>query len=400
MLAVIAAAGCDRRINPEWCAQPGHSDPLCAGLVDSDMPKCTKDEECTGGLVCDTAVTGGACVQCTETKLAACSPPICAMDRCVACESSGDCNSEVCLPAGACADSASVLYVSTTGSGTTCTHTAKCALGTALGLATAGRNTIALDPGTYSAGMTLDRSARLVGRGAILDANGPGPVIAVNNNAAIELDYLTLRNASAASGATCSSGSLTMHAVTISANQLGITSACALDLDRSIVTHNLDGAIHVTSGSIDARNNFFVNNGNINLMGTQNVVIAAGVTGAFVFNTVAYNVSKSNGRPGIQCDAVAINAEGNLVTDNHRNGVFNVAPQVAGMCDFSKSYTAPGSGNNDLAWVDVMSDFHLTAMSTPVIDVGLASCAGLTDFDGDARPMGGGCDLGADELRP
>ncbi|MDB4956022.1 MAG: hypothetical protein JWO36_3591 [Myxococcales bacterium] len=396
VLALILCAGCNRHINPEWCAQPGHSDPLCTEL-DGGAAHCTKDEDCSNGLVCDTAISGGACVACTDTNVAMCSPPICLMDKCAACATNADCPSEACLPDGACAAEANVLYASPMGSGAACTRAQKCSFAMATGLVTAARKTIMLDAGTYLGAQTLARSAQVVGRGAIVDANGQGAGISVTNDAAVELDFMTIQNATTASGLTCDSGNIVAHAITVTANQFGIIAACTLQLDRSQVTHNANGALEVTAGTINVRNNFFVNNGNINLSNNRNVTIGSAVTGAFVFNTVAYNVSKFPSLPGIACSATTLDAEGNLITDNNRAGNFN-STQVSGSCDFTKSYTQ--SGMNDLHWVDVTSDFHLTVLSTPVIDVGLANCAGLTDFDGDARPMGGGCDLGADELKP
>jgi len=36
LVLVIACVGCNKRINPEWCAQPGNSDPLCATIDPTD----------------------------------------------------------------------------------------------------------------------------------------------------------------------------------------------------------------------------------------------------------------------------------------------------------------------------------------------------------------------------
>lgn len=45
-------------------------------------------------------------------------------------------------------------------------------------------------------------------------------------------------------------------------------------------------------------------------------------------------------------------------------------------------------------------DYHLTAASpASVRDVAGVTCTGLQDFDGDERPQGGSCDLGADEVK-
>ena len=44
-------------------------------------------------------------------------------------------------------------------------------------------------------------------------------------------------------------------------------------------------------------------------------------------------------------------------------------------------------------------DVHLSAGS-PAIDSGTRTGAPVTDFEGDPRPTGGGCDMGADEFVP
>jgi hypothetical protein len=234
---------------------------------------------------------------------------------------------------------------------------------------------------------------------ATLDGRGSGPVISVVN-ATVEVDFMTITGAPNMSGLRCDSGALRAHAVNITGNGIGIYSACTLALDRSIVTQSPSGALEIGGGSIDIRNNFIVNNGADGMMRAANVHIVAGVTGTFAFNTVAYNDARVNTVPGVDCGS-AIVAVGNLVTDNQHMSLFNVSPQTSGTCDFTKSYTQPGTGANDLKWIDVTtSDFHLTAGSTPALDVASLTCAGEVDIDGELRPLGGGCDYGADERKP
>ena len=45
------------------------------------------------------------------------------------------------------------------------------------------------------------------------------------------------------------------------------------------------------------------------------------------------------------------------------------------------------------------SDIHLSAGS-PAIDTGTCAGAPTADFEGDPRPSGAGCDIGADEFVP
>jgi hypothetical protein len=80
--------------------------------------------------------------------------------------------------------------------------------------------------------------------------------------------------------------------------------------------------------------------------------------------------------------------------------MFDGIVQVLGKngCDFSGSYTLPGTGNNDVGWASVETlDFHLTDASSLAIDR-VATCSTTDDIDGQMRPAaGGGCDFGADE---
>ena len=53
----------------------------------------------------------------------------------------------------------------------------------------------------------------------------------------------------------------------------------------------------------------------------------------------------------------------------------------------------------DPLFVKPGKDVHLTAGS-PLIDAGTCTGAPTTDIDGDPRPTGAGCDIGADEFVP
>lgn len=363
-LALVLLVGCGKQLNPAWCAD--HDDPVCpdASLLgdpgDADGPDrppamCARDEECPG--------------------------------------------TALCLPEGTCATPEASLFVSVAGSGTECKVGVPCSLAAAIDQATEARKILLLAPGTYADSIAINHPARIFGRGATIQAGAAGATITVTNGVAVELRDLTVRGAVRAAGISCTSGELHLERVAVRGNQQGITSGCQLSVVRSVISDNLDGAIAITAGAIDVRNNFIVRNGNPMLARSANVTIAAGVTGAFAFNTVAYNDSKPNSTPGVDCQASDLAVAGNLITDNTTRGKFNGAAQVTGSCDFSGSYTAPGLGGNDLRWVEVETlDFHLTSGSTAALDVAGLSCDGLVDFDGEPRPSGSSCDYGADEL--
>jgi hypothetical protein len=369
-VAVIAwgGLGCGKHINPAWCAEPDHSDPACGEPAPIDAPSpsdCPDDADCTKSC------TGPSCPQ------------------------------QVCLPDGGCVDDTAVLFAAPAGTGTTCTRDASCALATAIDEAAPGRQVIVLAAGTYPGGLAITHAVQILGDGATLQAASTGPTITVTSGAAVELDDVAITGSVDDSGVSCLTGSLRMTGVKITQNAVGLTSACDLTVQRSTILGNPGGAMVLSSGSIDIRNNFIVRNGAPTLGKTANVILTSGVTGTFDFNTVAYNDSKQNGNPGIQCDSAQLFAIGNLITDNTHRGQFNVPDQIAGICDFSKSKVAPGLGNNDLHWVNVATDFHLTKDSTAVLDAPASElmCDGLDDFDGTARPVRG-CDYGADELSP
>jgi len=360
---LLVAVGCGKHLNPAWCAGPGRSDPACLEVIGATD-----------------AATDAAPIGCTGN---------------------GDCPGTMCLPSGTCASPGSMLFASPAGTGTSCTTTAKCSIAAAINQATADRHLILLDPGSYPTAIAINRSVQIIGNGATIQGASVGAAVTVTGDIAVELSDLTITGATGSSGISCISGSLSARNVKVNGNQTGITSACALRLERSVVSANIGGAIAVTAGSIDIHNNFIVRNGGPTLGRAANVTIANGVSGQFAFNTVAYNDAKKNSpTPGVECNSPTLVLDGNLITDNTEKGLFNGAAQVSGPCDFSKSYTNGTTVANDINWVDVLGDFHLTAASTLALDSPGLVCDGRDDFDGDSRPQGGGCDFGADERKP
>jgi hypothetical protein len=357
--ALLVMIGCGKHLNPEWCEQPEHTDPACPREVDIDA-----------------------------------APP-------VSCTIDADCPGTMCLPSGVCADPDPVRYASPQGMGSACSSTAACDLATAIKGATKDHQVIRLVPGVYVGAVTIDRDVQIIGSQATLAAAATGDAVAVTGNAKVELDDLTIQGAVDASGLLCTAGAtLVAHRIRVTSNGQGITSACGLTLDRSVLSANTEGALDITAGTIDIRNNVIAKNGNPMLKKTGNVTIAAGVTGSFVFNTVARNDAKQNGIPGVRCAASDVATEGNLITENTRRGAFDGGAQVMGKpgCDFLASYTEPGTGNNDPAWASVDAlDFHLTDASALAIDHAGTTCGTPDDIDGETRPDGAGCDLGADE---
>src|SRR5690606_34580854 len=125
-------------------------------------------------------------------------------------------------------------------------------------------------------------------------------------------------------------------------------------------------------------------------------------------NTVAFNQSSGAVyRGGVSCTGAMVTANGNLI---YRNSEADGAGGFK--TDSSTQHNTPGCqfGNSLAVAMDAANlgfkspasvpfDFHLTAASpSTVVDAG-GACTGV-DVDGDMRPFGTACDIGADELRP
>lgn len=408
MTALLLASGCGKQLNPAWCAEHA-DDPACRqqlvdaagdGAVDAPLG-CTGDPDCPAGLVCDTQRATPACVMCTTDKPQHCTgaTPACGADNaCVGCVADADCTtSATCLPEGACADEASVLYVAPNGTtNLNCTQAERCSLEQALTLALADptRNIIKLAPGGYAGPFTIATTVRVIGAGATLSRSGGGPTVTVSAGADVELVGVAIT--SGTPGISCTGSTLAITQARIYMNPgLGLDSDCALTLTRSRIYGNAGGALRIPGGQIEIRNNVIAGNGGDGLQVPP--ILIDGAAGSFTFNTVALNNVKNNTNTGVTCNA-PIDASGNIITANQKQGTFGHV-QAHGTCAFGSSYTEPGQSNNDLVWTETTSDFHLTGASPPaVLNVPGVTCAGLDDIDGQLRPKGAGCDLGADEL--
>jgi hypothetical protein len=398
----IMAGGCGRHINPEYCAV--HPE-------DSNCP--TDCETMCAPLACDHE--SGTCVECTpDDNICPKTAPMCGSD--FHCHSPcDDCASQVCKADGTtCEDQANVIYVSPVGSNTaTCTIGDKCSLKQGLTLIGGTRLTVKLEAGGYAppngAGVQIGSvGGRLIGYGATL--TGGGPVIDVLAGADVELDGMQISGGmggGVAFGLRCAASAKAKLVHLLFSSNLdkmgaAVSSACNLTMDASTFTTN-ERSLVITGGLIDIRNSLFVKNGKADLT-TSPISITGDTTGGFRFNTVVYNTTKMGTTAGVTCsptDPTVLNTDGNIVTDNNDQAKYSA--QTAGGCSWSTSYTSPGTGSNQLV-LDPLS-YHLTANSPSLVrDVDGVNCDGMTDIDGDDRPINGGlrlaCDLGCDELKP
>jgi hypothetical protein len=436
----LALPAC-RQLDREFCAS--HPDDVdCIGRAGIgagiDAGLCTQDEQCTNSTpVCD--ITRSMCVPCMQGKVGACggATPVCGVDEvCHPCAMDTDCASQTCLPDGSCASPLDVLYVSPTGSAlATCMPDDHCSLARALALIDGTKSTIRLDPAQYDlpATLVLPNDLHLVGRGAILDRTALdfGTVLSIASGARVSLDYVTVTGGDGPSGngIDCASAALTLREVAIQSNagsgiaavmcQLVVSHAQVLNnqgfgiaaaqsdvvVVRSLVAGNAFVGISLfAQPTYDVENNIIVKNGGPNGQGGVSINGVGGLgRRVFAFNTVSQNSGPFGEVSGVRCDpsfGVALAMTSNVVVNNA-----GPAEVVGSACVWTHSdifpFPVPGTGNltSDPLFVDpAHNNFHLQ-LASPVRDAADPAATLAIDIDGDARPQGGGRDMGADEIK-
>ncbi len=341
-------------------------------------------------------------------------------DTCRGCTSHDECASAVCLPDGRCGAEDEVAFVAglpTPGSSSECTRQSPCDKVAKALLVTPPRRYIKI-MGTVVEAVVIDsRDVVLLGAPGAVIANSSNDTtnLEVKGTSDVEVHTLQIGDGDGRTIGveldTTGTGSLLLDRVRVVSNENGGIQALGgqLSVQRSVVADNVKGGIVVRSaaGRFDIRNNFIYANGsgtgtNASLFG--GVLIEANVAGKLEFNTVAFNEALgTQNRAGIACYGMTNSADGNLVYSN-RDGVGapDTALQIGGDCQRGTSY-ALGSG--DLGFRDPSlstPDFHLTAGSpATVVDAGgMCQPQNDVDIDGQTRPNGTACDVGADELDP
>ncbi len=415
LLLGLSLGGCWKD-NPNYCeGAPNNS---CA-LLDAAAPRCATDDDCAAPTgACD--VPSGVCVECTADDATACTgtTPVCADTlTCAGCTAHADCaGSDVCLPSGACAAEADVAYVAPTGSGAACSKALPCAT-LAAAIATS-KPTVKFASGIVKDAATTVITGRAVtlvaAPDAILDRDGDGPILDVQGAGAnVEIYDLAITGASGPTDAIgirllANGGTpqLTLERVKVSGNQgAGITtSGGTLTITRSTLSENADGGLATTTpGVVTLTHNFIYRNGNPTTA-TVGGALLRPMTGSKVeFNTIVDNQADqaSLSAGGWLCDTVGFMAPGNLVFRNVGGPAGTT--QTIGSCALGNSFSqAAAIGDNTPMFVSpnvTPLDYHLTAATPTSIRDAAGACTG-TDVDGQPRPSGGACDLGADELVP
>lgn len=438
--AIGVALGCSSilgdKLNPTYCA--AHPTDVDCRKAFPDAGGCTTSAQCTSPLaVC--ATDRMMCVQCTAAEPAACAgtTPVCGNDdMCRKCSAHTDCLSNACLPDGSCGDDTSVAYVDPAAMSTmstTCTKASPCKKisdaiktnrpfvklqGTANErvVLTSTNVTFLADPGAKLTNTMNGILLQIEGSSqvAIYDleisgasgANTPGISVQPGSTATVTLTRAKL-SSNAGPGISVSSGMVTISQSTISGNTgPGISaSGGTLAVSRSTVASNNGGGILTSATAFTIRNNFIYRNGNTT-MASSGGVGAVGIVDPSVleFNTVVDNLASGDTLSvgGVLCDRTGFAAPNNLIFRNTGGAAGNV--QTLGACGVGNSFVSAGTGTVDNTPMfahpnSTPFDYHLTPASPNTIVDAAGPCTGV-DFDGDTRPVGPACDLGADERKP
>lgn len=422
IVATGLATGCTKQ-SEKYCAT--HVDPEHCSAPDAPIgAACDDSTDCMTPLpVCDLTGTK-TCVECvasTDCTAVAAEPVCSAMHTCGGCRVHTDCASDACMPDGSCAAMGDVAYVDTVngGGGGQCSRTNPCSkvsqgiasLKTVIKLTGANDESVVVDD--RGTGLTIlgGAGAQLLrNNGLIVDVKGTSKLVVVDviigPNLAAGTTGLQLGAAS--------TGSIELRRVLVQNNNAGGVRVQdgTLRVFDSTIFGNLGGGISVgpTAEAYVIRNNFIVGNGkpsgvmpNASLAG--GALLESDMGGTFEFNTVALNGSSGAKKPGVQCEGASNHAANNIVVANTdgMNGT-NDGNQINTNtpCDFGNTVkAATGAPLMFESYTGNPPNFHLTAQSPATVRDVLSECTTVpTDFDGQKRPYGAGCDLGADEYQP
>jgi hypothetical protein len=422
-LCGLLASGC-MKTSEKYCAM--HEDPVHCPAPDAPVGNtCEASTDCAAPTpVCDTAgsKTCVACLTNADCTTQATAPVCSAMHTCGGCRVHTDCPSEACMPDGSCAAMSDVAYVDTvTGSGGgVCARSNPCgkvsqgvaSLKSVIKLTGANDEGVRIDDRTATVTLLGGTKAQLLrNNGLILDVQGSTNLVVVDVIIGSDTDTFT----TGVSLAAASTGSIELRRVRVQHNSSGgvrVQDGTVRIFDSTIYA-NLGGGVSVgpTALGYVIRNNFIVGNGKSNGVApgpslTGGALLEPEAGGTFEYNTVALNSSSGSRRPGVQCEGPNNAAANNIVVGNSdalngTNDTNQINTTMA--CAFGNTYKA-GSGV-PLMFVSYAGDppdFHLTAASPATVLDAAGDCAATvpTDFDREARPYNGACDLGADEYHP
>ncbi|HEY4175399.1 MAG TPA: choice-of-anchor Q domain-containing protein [Kofleriaceae bacterium] len=416
LLFTLLVLGACSKTSDKYCGLHPEDIEHCSGTDAGHA--CEVNQDCTSpGLnVCTMA---GACVQCTDTDHDACigTTPVCdtTSNGCRACVADAECASGVCSDDGSCADESMIAYVAPAGTGTTCTKAMPCA---DLDVAEQTLKPHIRVDGTVTELATAEfmtGTRTISGAGATVQVMGSAAALKIGN-AGTNLTIRGLTFTSIAGPAlqqpmimvTASGPRLELDRVTIAHGQYTAIDSqrnAIIVIHRSVFAFNDGGpALNLVAGQYDVTNSLIVANGAADSAQGGVVLnpLSDGQLHTFSFNTVADNNSaRSGGRStGIACTGATISntiATGNMLTNcdgdyilwnlgdstsphtPHGTGVLQSEPQFASSADLASPM------------------FYRLDIGSPAIDAADPAATLPNDIDGDARPVNGRSDIGADE---
>jgi parallel beta-helix repeat protein len=199
---------------------------------------------------------------------------------------------------------------------------------------------------------------------------------------------------------TTSDPTLTVFGSTITDNAGAgvLVTDCTVTLEGNTLTGNAGGGVSLSSCGFTVTNNFITGNGPTSTIGGVKIDVP-GTPQVFQYNTVAGNFVSSGVAGGIRCvDPVEI--RNSIVYGNTNDELATDCTPRS--CLIEDSSGAVGENNirgQSPSFVDALNgDYHIED-SPPSICIDAADSDWPTDHDveGDARPQGGGYDIGADE---
>lgn len=260
--------------------------------------------------------------------------------------------------------------------------------------------TVHIAAGTYDRFGSVEKCA-LIGSGAsqtILMNSAMGDVLQTADT--VEIDDVTIQGSPTGDGnGIDASGPLTLMRDVVTQNQrAGLTAQNTVSISQTVFSMNGTGADLSLADTIGIDSSAFLENG-------AGLVLSGGnVTNTFVFRnsgtgatlggrvTFDFNTVADNGAQDVACKPNAlVAATNNIVVGG------GVGPNPG--CYFTNTYPQDSPMGGPIGFVSTMPpyDYHLAAGSI-AIDAATA-CSVDHDFDGDHRPTGPACDVGADEAQ-
>ncbi|MBA2541299.1 MAG: right-handed parallel beta-helix repeat-containing protein, partial [Deltaproteobacteria bacterium] len=325
------------------------------------------------------------CVECTEASSTQCagSTPVCGQDNhCRGCATHAECDSEVCLSDGSCADPASVAYVNPNGAGAACELALPCAT-VPLGVAT-GRPLLKVSGTVVSMNVVaIDRAIEIhADPGAVLTRASAGPIIDITNPGNVTIYDLVIRDATGGgAGIKLERGSLRIERVRLLRNDghgLEARNESTVTVRRCIVSGNRGGGLNIENSTFEVTNTLIVRNGTLGSSSGGARLKPAGAS-VFELNTIADNVSLNVNTAGVRCDAavVALDARSNIVTTNalDPNCTFSASlfdtqpPAGAGNIQGSPAFASIDPGN------ELADNYYRITAASAAIDNAVSTLA-------------------------